>query len=120
MLFAKHSIVALSINSFDLKEVVCSSSAFDMEGNHASRVLALDAGTAIPLPTNNALKVKSLYIHLAHAYGSFGGHVGAWNPHCTTKVHPFVQSLCQNGFRTFKFLFIPLQEESIVFRDLGD
>lgn len=90
MLFAKHPIATFSFDPFDLKEVVCSSSAFNMERNHTSRVLALDAGAAVSFATNNALEVKSLYINLAHAYGSFGGHVWTWYPHCTTQVHPLV------------------------------
>jgi hypothetical protein len=82
-------------------------------------VLALDTSTTAPFAADNALEVKSLDVNLAHAHRRLRGHIGARDPHGTAQVHPFVEGLSQYCFWTFKSLLIPLQEESIVFRNFG-
>lgn len=74
MLFAEDAIVTLSVNSFNFKEVVGPSGTLNMEGNHTSAVLTLDAGSAVSFATDDALEVKSLGIDLAHSHRCLGRH----------------------------------------------
>ena len=55
MLLTEDSVVALSINSLNLKEIIGSSSTLYVERDHASGVLTLDAGSCIALTTDDAL-----------------------------------------------------------------
>ena len=73
MLFTIDAIVTLSIDSFDFKEVVGPSGALNMEGNLASGVQALDTGS-VSFATDDALKVESLGVDLAHSHGRLRRH----------------------------------------------
>ena len=73
MLFAEDAIVTLSVNSFNFKEVVGPSGTLNMEGNHTSAVLTLDAGS-VSFSTDDALEVESLGINLAHSHRRLGRH----------------------------------------------
>ena len=119
VLLAEYAIVALSVHTLHLQEVVRATCTFDMERDHASRVLALNA-RAISFATDNALQVKALRINLAHAHRSFGSDSRSRNPHGATEMDPLVQCICGNSLVAFKTLLVPLQEECVVFRNLCD
>lgn len=120
MLLAEDTIVALSVDALDFKEVVRTACTFDVERNHAASMLALDAGTLITFSTNDALKIKSLDIDLAHANRSLGRHGRSRYPHSTAEVDPLVERISIDGLRALEALLVPLQEESVVFRNLSD
>ena len=120
MLLTEDTIVALTVNAFDLKKVVGSASTLNMEGYHASAVLTLNAGTAVALATDYALQVEPLSVYFAHSDWGLRRNEGPWDPHGARQVYPFVEGLGWNRLRAFQPLLVPLQEEGVVFGDLGD
>ena len=93
VLLAEDSINSFTLDPLDLHEVVRAPSTLNVEGDHALRVLALDAGTLVLLPTDDALQVEALVVALVQSNGGLGRHDRPWDPHCTAEVNPFVQGL---------------------------
>ena len=119
VLLAEHTVVALSVHTLHLQEVVCATSTLDVERDHTSRVLALNA-RAISLATDDALQIEALRVNLAHAHRSFGSHCRSRDPHCAAQMDPLVEGVSGNGLIALESLFVALEEERVVFRNLGD
>ena len=119
MLLAEDAIVALSVYALYFQKVVRSSRTFDVERDHASRMLALDT-RAISFSADYALQIKSLGIDLAHTYRCFRCHGGPRDPHRAAKMDPLIQRICRYRIDTFQALLVPLKEEGVVFWDLSD
>ena len=119
VLLAEDAVVPLSVDAFDLEEVVGPPGTLNMEGYHAAWMLALNAG-ATSLAANDALKIESLHIDLAHPHRRLRSHARPGDPHRTAQVDPLVQSLSGHRLWAFEALLVPLQEESIVLGYLSD
>ena len=117
MLLAEDAVVAFAVDAFDLEEVVGPPSALNVERNHATGVLALDASTTMPFTADDALQVEALHIYLAHADWRFRRDGRAGNPHGATQMHPLVEGLRGHSGRVLEALLVSLQEKRVVFRD---
>lgn len=111
----KGPVGAFPVNPFHFQKVVCPSCAFDVKGNQALRMLALDAGPTILATANDALKTESLCVNLGHTHWGLGSHYRSRNPHSTAQMHPLVKSLCVGNISFLQPLCVALQEESVIF-----
>ena len=113
VLFTKDAETAFSLYLVHFHEVVGPPRTLNVERDHALRVLALDAGARVLQAADNALQAEALAVELVQTHGSFGRHLGPWNPHRARQVHPLVQGFCGHG--GLQVLLVPLQEKLIVF-----
>ena len=120
MLLTEDPVIPLPVHPLDLKEIVVSPRALNVERDLAPGVLALDTGSTVTFATDYALQVEPLSVDTAHPYWRLGSHYRSWNPHGTAEMNPLVESLCGHGFVRFKLLFVSLEEEGVVFGDLCD
>ena len=93
VLLAEDPVMPLSVDAFDLQEVVGPSSALNVKADHTLAVLALDASTAILAAAYDALQAESLCVDFGHSDGCLWGHDWTWDPHGTAEVNPLIERL---------------------------
>jgi hypothetical protein len=74
MLLTEHTIITFPINPLNLQKVISPSGTLYMKRDLTPRMLTLNTGPTVLLPTDDTLKIEALEFDLVHADGSTWGH----------------------------------------------
>ena len=81
MFLTKNAELTIFSLFVDLHEVICTTSALDVERYHALCVLALDAGSLVFETAYDALQLEPLAVNFAQSYWCLWRNLRTWDPH---------------------------------------